>query len=100
MSTLFNTLRLAFLVAATIYFVFKYDKDSGYEWLGAYVYTFTNVLVILVYIFGFSTKPAPQSTVVTLLDNEDAKSANSDRSRHETELSSSHPSTPKEQRLP
>jgi hypothetical protein len=53
---MFNTLRIIFLVFVTI--TLKIDTAyTSSQWLAAYIYTFSNTIVILIYLLGFSTKP-------------------------------------------
>jgi hypothetical protein len=93
MTSFFNLLRILFLVTMTI-IIEMYDKELEWQWLAAYIYTFTNCAVLLVYIFGFSTKEVDGSFKVgTLLEGEPEReqrvSRLSQSSKHETELSSS-----------
>jgi len=53
-SSFCNIGRLLFLIAVTIAMEFELGV-AGWEWLAAYIYTFTNCIVILIYLLGFST---------------------------------------------
>lgn len=95
MTSLFNFLRILFLITLTV-IIDLYDKEIEWQWLAAYIYTFSNCAVLLVYIFGFSTEAAEvELKGETLLDSEVTKyqdpreSRLSEESKHETELSSS-----------
>lgn len=87
-----NLARLLFLVGVTVAFEFELARP-GWEWLAAYLYTFSNCLVLPIYIFGFSTKPvdfpAEPMKKSTLLEGSPDHESGSNRSRHETELSAS-----------
>lgn len=87
-----NLLRELFLIAITVSIEIGDGGHNEYGWLFVFIYSFSNLPVVLIYLIGFSTGTESEvNRKSTLL--EAARSSNSSsRSRRETELSVSHSS--------
>lgn len=68
MSSTLNLLRSLFLIAATLVIEFGYE-DIEYEWLFGYIYTFTNIPILVIYLIGFSTKKDEVNKQSTLIED-------------------------------